>query len=301
MKRLIFLFTLYAFAAGAQISELSAPVYADVKYDSYSRCQMDFFAAEGSGLRPAVVVMNPGGFTGGSKEQMRSNPILRKLFHSGVSLAIVNYRYITTDPFPAPFLDGARAVQFLRSKAAEWNVDPERIGGFGGSAGANILIWLAVQDEMADPQNTDPVLRESSRLRCVVGNAAQTFNDPELVLKTIGGNPAIHQSWMLAMKSGQVADFKDPKALELARQLSAINYVTPDDPPLYLVYDEKEGGTPLPPDTPVQRSIHHPLFGLMMQEKYKAAGLECIVVTPDTVNRSALISPDKWMLKHLTE
>ena len=46
----------------------------------------------------------------------------------------------------------ARAIQFLRTKAKEWNFNPARIAVIGGSAGAASSLWLAYHDDMADPK-----------------------------------------------------------------------------------------------------------------------------------------------------
>jgi acetyl esterase/lipase len=57
--------------------------------------------------------------------------------------------------------DGARAVQYLRSRAKEWNLDPARVAATGGSAGAGISLWLAFHADLADPKSKDPVARQS--------------------------------------------------------------------------------------------------------------------------------------------
>ena len=77
-----------------------------------------------------------------------------------------------------PLEDAARAVQFLRSKAGEWNIDKTRIAATGGSAGACSSLWLAFHDDMAKPDSPDPVARESTRLTAAAVNGAQTSLDP---------------------------------------------------------------------------------------------------------------------------
>src|ERR1700677_3631473 len=78
----------------------------------------------------------------------------------------------------SPLEDAARAVQFLRSKAGEWNIDKRRVGATGGSAGACSSLWLAFHDDMAKLNDTDPVARESTRLSAAAVNGAQTSLDP---------------------------------------------------------------------------------------------------------------------------
>jgi acetyl esterase/lipase len=61
-----------------------------------------------------------------------------------------------------------RAVQFIRSKAKKWNIDPKRIVCSGVSAGALISEFLAYHDDLADPKSDDPVGRLSTRPAVVV-------------------------------------------------------------------------------------------------------------------------------------
>src|SRR5256885_14717759 len=84
-------------------------------------------------------------------------------------------------------MDCARAIQVARSKAKEWNLDPRRIAASGGSAGAGTSLWIGFHDDMADPKNSDPVLRESTRLSCMVVFGAQSSYDPRVIKKLGGG------------------------------------------------------------------------------------------------------------------
>ena len=77
-----------------------------------------------------------------------------------------------------PLEDAARALQFVRSEAAEFNIDKTRIGASGGSAGACSSLWLAFHDDMADPESSDPIARESTRLMGAGVLGAQTTLDP---------------------------------------------------------------------------------------------------------------------------
>ena len=84
----------------------------------------------------------------------------------GISVVSVEYRFTdeaTADgvvpPVQGPLGDAARAIQFIRSKAKEWNLDKTRIGATGGSAGAASSLWLAFHDDLADPRSDDPVAR----------------------------------------------------------------------------------------------------------------------------------------------
>ena len=88
-------------------------------------------------------------------------------------------------PFPAPMLDGARAIQFLRLKAKELGIDPARIAACGNSAGAGIALWAGFHDDLADPGSADPVLR-GNRLAWPAWalSGAQTSYDPRFIKQT---------------------------------------------------------------------------------------------------------------------
>ena len=89
--------------------------------------------------------------------------------------------------------DGARAVQYLRWRAKEWNLGPKAFGTTCGSAGAGISLWIGFHDDMADPRSDDPVKRQSTRLSAVGVMAAQTTYDPRVIAKIIGEAAARHR------------------------------------------------------------------------------------------------------------
>jgi acetyl esterase/lipase len=171
-------------------------------------------------------------------------------------------------------LDGARAVQFLRFKAAEWNLDPAKVAATGGSAGAGISLWLGYHDDLADPKSDDPVARQSTRLTCMGVVGAQTSYDPRFIKKEIGG--LAHEHPALLPFYGLKADETDtPKAYKLYEEASPINYVTADDPPAFLFYTESKD--PLPADAKPGQGIHHPRFGELLKEKLDPLKIECVL------------------------
>src|SRR5205814_2253157 len=113
--------------------------------------------------------------------------------------------------YPAPMLDSARAVQFVRSKAAEWHIDPARIALTGQSAGAVISMWIAYRDDMAKPDSADPVERFSTRVTCILPLAAPTTLDPKIILARIGGPPSIHPALAPFFSVKSVADLNTPE------------------------------------------------------------------------------------------
>src|SRR5271165_6308325 len=126
------------------------PDLENVRYGPHERNVLDFWRAKSDHPTPLILNIHGGGFVQGDKTSI---PIfmLRYALAHGISVATMNYRYSTQAPYPAPMEDGAHAVQFLRSKAREWNLDPDKFGATGGSAGAGILMWVGFSPDMADP------------------------------------------------------------------------------------------------------------------------------------------------------
>ncbi|MBN1518417.1 alpha/beta hydrolase [Candidatus Sumerlaeota bacterium] len=254
------------------------PTYEEVRYGPHGLQKLDLWKAPSDLPTPLLIYFHGGGFMGGSKQGIRSNPrLIQDCLNHGISLVSANYRLAPGNPFPTPMKDGARAIQYVRSRAIGWNVDPKRIAAMGTSAGANMAIWIAVQDDMAEPDNKhDPVLKLSTRLACVVAINGQTFNDPVRIRQEIGGDEMPRIAFQF-FGFTSAEDFQTTAGRELCQQASAIDFVTPDDPPMLLSYNGELDATPLPAKTPLQKIIHHPRFGELFKQKMDAAGVECIL------------------------
>ena len=100
------------------------PDFADMKYGEHERNVIDIWFAESTQPTPMVIYIHGGGFTAGSKEKIKTKELL-PLLEAGISVASISYRYVTIAPFPAPHHDARLALQFIRSKAEEWNIDKE--------------------------------------------------------------------------------------------------------------------------------------------------------------------------------
>src|SRR5210317_372943 len=144
----------------------------DVAYGNHPRQVLDFYQAKSDKPTPVVFYIHGGGWRGGDK---RTNP--KAFLDKGISVVAINYRYVQNGvadkvepPVKAPLEDAARALQFVRSQAAAWNLDKKRIGATGGSAGACSSLWLSFHDDLAELDSDDPVARESTRLYCAAVN-----------------------------------------------------------------------------------------------------------------------------------
>lgn len=110
--------------------------------------------------RGCVIVFPGGGYAG--KALHEAEPIARWLNSLGVSAFVLDYR-VAPYRAPVPYLDAARAVRTVRTNAAEWGVDPDKIGVLGFSAGGHLAACAATMYDGGDPASPDPVERAGSR------------------------------------------------------------------------------------------------------------------------------------------
>jgi acetyl esterase/lipase len=261
------------------------PTLANVPYGTHPKQVLDFWKAESEKPTPLLFFIHGGGWQGGSKDRVAG---VKEYLAAGVSVVSVEYRFIpeaTADkvvpPVKGPLYDAARALQFVRSKAAEWNIDKARIGASGGSAGACSSLWLAFHPDLADPKSDDPIARESTRLWCAAVTGAQTTLDPQQMKEwTPNSKYGGHAFGFAADKEKNLSQFDAflagrEKILPWIAEYSPYALVTADDPPVYLFY-----GTPPALGKEEKDPTHTSNFGVKLQEKCKAAGVECELVYP---------------------
>jgi acetyl esterase/lipase len=261
------------------------PTVADLRYGPHERNVLDFYQAKSDQPTPLLFFIHGGGWMGGDKNGI--NP--RAYLDAGISVASINYRYISQaqdvePPVKAPLHDAARALQFVRSKAKEWNIDKARIGANGGSAGACSSLWLAFHPDLADPKSDDPIARESTRLWCASVDGAQTTLDPRQMKEwtpnsSYGGH---------AFKFKSFADFLAGREqiLPWIAEYSPYALVTSDDPPVFLVY-----GSPPAIGQEERDPTHTANFGLKLQEHCKSQGVPCGLYYPGATDVSYKSSP----------
>lgn len=143
-------------------------------------------------------------------------------------------------------MDAARALQHLRSKAGEWNLDKTRIAASGVSAGGCSSLWLAMHDDMADARSADAIARESTRVLFTATKAPQ----PPL----------------------------NPKHLDDLREWSPMSHASADDPPA-VILTTKEDKPPLKGEAQ-KDTTHSAVIGLMLQDTLSPFGVKCEVRHP---------------------
>jgi acetyl esterase/lipase len=264
-----------------------APTLANVPYGAHERQVMDFWKARSERPTPLVFYIHGGGWVRGDKNEA---PNIDKFLAAGISVVSINYRFSwqaqlagVKPPVEWPIRDAARALQFVRSKAAEWNIDKQRIAASGQSAGACSSLWLVFHPDLADPASSDPIARESTRLACAAVFIAQTSLDPQQLKEwtpnsRYGGHAfGFMDPNDLTSRDTRFAEFLEHRAdvLPWIREYSPIEHATADDPPIYMLYRTAPAIGQNESDP-----THTSNFGVKLQEKLRSLKVDCELVYP---------------------
>jgi acetyl esterase/lipase len=141
------------------------------------------YPAPGAGAHPAVIVLPGGGYRSLSTEK-EGGEEARWLNAHGVTAFVLEYRLGPRYGFPAPMLDGARAMRYVRSHAAELDVAANKIGLWGFSAGGHLAAYLATMHDAGNATASDPVDRVSDRPDFAILSYARLTLDPAIPRKT---------------------------------------------------------------------------------------------------------------------
>ena len=247
------------------------PTHANIPYGCDPRQVLDFWPAPGNAPRPLLVYIHGGGWRSGDKRQEPDQ--FAPYLEQGISYAAINYRLTKTAALPAPVHDAARAIQFIRSQAAAWNIDKTRLALTGSSAGACTAMWLLFHRDLAEQQAADPVARESTRVTAAAVGKGQTSIDPEVIEGWLGPNVLKHPMIYCSVGAETLTEAlgKYAQYEHLYREFSPINHISAQDPPLLMTYDNN---MTLPAENK-GHGIHHPLHGVKLKERADQLGVEC--------------------------
>jgi acetyl esterase/lipase len=191
--------------------------------------KMDLYFPKSGGPWPVFLYVHGGGWNKGDKSEGVG---WKYLNDQGYLVVSVNYRLAAYNiKFPAMIEDVKCAVRSLRAHAGEYNLDPNRIGALGASAGGHLVALLGTSDPRAGWE-VGEYLDQSSRVQAVVAEAV--FSDFTLAMPN-----SINTAIFFAM-----GEFPGT-ASTLNSAASPVTYITPDDPPFLIIHGEKDGYAPL--------------------------------------------------------
>ncbi len=267
-------------SASASLTNAAVPAitHENVSYGDHPNQVIDYWKADVEGPAPLVVFIHGGGFTGGSHDKVTAKKVQQYL-DAGIHHASIEYRFLQHARFPSPHEDAVRALQFIRSKADEWGIDKNRVAAYGGSAGAQLVAYLAWADDFSDAESDDPISRESSRLTAVAPLAGQSTLNMDWWVENIPGyKRAFH-----GKGKGDSGDLTMIETRAVINEISIINHISSDDPPTFMSYGmNPDDKIPSDPKRARGWSIHHVNFGIAMEKILRREGVEVFLKYPQT-------------------
>ena len=248
--------------AEGRIDALSNVVYSQIRSTRAVRqLRMSLLVPRTSAPKPAVVYFPGGGFTSADFEKFIE--MRYALARAGFVVAAAEYRVVPTK-FPALVEDGKAAVRFLRAHAAEYGIDPARIGVLGDSAGGYLVQMLGATSGEKGWDRGD-WLEQSSSVQAVA--SLYGISDLLTIGKGLGeAREAVHRSPAVTeaiLLNGPAFDVNPGKSIfedpQKAREASPIGHIDGSEPPFLLLHGSA--------DTLVSPEQSAELFRLLRERK----------------------------------
>ena len=297
------------------------PNHADLPYGAQPRQTLDVWLADSAQSTPCVMYIHGGGWLNNDKTKIELSGAPGVFLRAGISFVSINYRYLpqtiidsgSTEgtaslhprgdypfaPVSVPAGDIARALQFIRSRAGEWNIDSARIAVSGASAGGCSALWLAFHDDLADPNASDPLARQSTKPWCAAVINAQTTLDPVQLRdwspNNIYGGHAFGYVWDRSDKTAEFRSFlaDHTSVAPWIAKYSPYALLTRDDPPVYLYYRNGPPARGVDQKDPTHSANH----GALLAEKLDALGVDYEFVHAESVAPGFKTPADYLILK----
>jgi len=212
-------------------------IHRDLAYvsDGHPRQKLDLYVPSGGQKLPLIIWIHGGAFRMGSKEGIEFDAPPLDYLDQGYAIASLNYRLSQHALFPAQIEDCKAAVRWLRARADQFNLDPNRFGAWGPSAGGYLAAMLGTAGAVAEFEAGEH-LDVSSRVQAVVDYFGPTdflqMDDQRLPDGMIHNTPDSPESQLVG---GAIQEHKPRVA-----RANPITYVAGDAPPFLIVHGDRD-------------------------------------------------------------
>ena len=208
------------------------------------KLMLDLAVPRTGGPHPLVLCLHGGAWKAGSRKDLSKGvmwadfgtgrtSLIESLAGEGFAAASVSYRFAPTAKFPAQIQDVKTALRFLRANAKRLNLDPDRVGVLGFSAGGHLAALVGLTDGVEAFAGTEHP-GYSTKVNCVV----DFFGPADLTLYS--ETPGIEKAFMAPLLGGRSSDHP-----ELYTQASPVTYAAKDAPPFLIVHGTADVVVPL--------------------------------------------------------
>jgi acetyl esterase/lipase len=207
---------------------------------------LDVFTPKQNANGAGVLAVVSGGYF--SNPGMVNPAFYGELLKRGYTVFAVLHGSQPRYTIPEIVADINRSTRFVRYHARDYQVDPERLGIVGASAGGHLSLMQGTAGDQGNPKATDPVERTSSRVQAVA-----CFFPPSDFLN-FGGEGQLHWGDRVGLRFRAAFDYHefDPqqgrfvritdleKVRKISRDISPVTHVTADDPPTLVIHGTKD-------------------------------------------------------------
>ena len=266
--------------------------YKDVSYGPDEKNVFDFFAPTSAQPTSLLIYIHGGGFTGGDKRSVYNDQeFINSLLNQGIAFATINYRLLgenETEGVIKPLTDSKTALQFMRYYANFFNIDKNKVALMGGSAGGGTSLWIGLNNDLADPNATDDIQKESTRVQAIIATGTQSTYDVlswDTAVFSEYQNEGMSDEFIMQMAGestlltfyglSSLEQLNTPATEQYRQKVDMLNVMTSDDPEIYV---NNRGPYLFPPT--YGSVLHHPLHAKALMDKASERGVTCVAVIP---------------------
>jgi len=294
------------------LSDLSANFYKDISYGKCENNSFDLFLPNSEEKTSLVIFVHGGGFVGGDKDKAYKGEYpeqIRTFLKNNIAFATINYRFIT-DPESEGVItslsDSKRCLQFIRYHSEELNIDKEKIGMYGSSAGSGISLWLGLHDDMKEASSEDVIERESTRIKAVGALETQATYDiikwGTLVFKPFNitfeklTKSGMNKTLLSFYNIEAISELYSEEMIEYRENIDFLKLMSNDDPSLWVENKKYEAGAPQS-----KRELnHHPFHARVLKDQADKIGLESVFYIPKLgIVDSTRLTLEEFMIQNL--
>jgi hypothetical protein len=288
----------------------------DIAYDNKARTQFDIWLPNSNTPTGLVIYVHGGGFTSGDKDFVYSVQSggawdfpadIRFLLQNNIAFATIRYTLLNTtgetEGVKKSMSDVRRALQYIRNRATDFNIDKTKIILSGNSAGAGTSLWIAFNNDFANASSSDPVLRESSRVKGVVARETQaSYNIEDRWVNDVFVDYGVTWSQILANETGNIqkiygvssnAQYESAVIDTYRAEVDMLALMSVDDPEIWVNNTLRDVVNPYSPfnaDIP----SHHAFHARALRVKANAIGLRNVTYYGKSPTLYAHPSNESW-------
>ncbi|TAH24536.1 MAG: alpha/beta hydrolase [Cytophagales bacterium] len=189
-----------------------------------------YFPSKESATGAAVLICPGGGYVTLALDH-EGDSVAKYFNRLGIAAFVLRYRVGTWDhkkyQHPVPMLDASRAMRYIRSKSKEWNLNSEKIGVMGFSAGGHLASTIGTMFDAGNPKAKDVIEKYSSR--------------PSFMVLVY---PVISMTTKYTFRFGRGVLLGDNASQQLLDSLSTELQVTSNTPPTFMMHSNDDGVQP---------------------------------------------------------